>query len=253
MRIPTFLGRSTQGECPNVLGLLDDREFQNLTRSTILLQCWWRSIGSHWRAFQSQGFPSLDLFQAIFEYQVPSVRMAKASHTDLMLLGPNRAIGVEAKHREGMYDTVAKWRAKGSDPGFRQEVIDHWIALIDKTCGDVDRLKLDLCEYQALHRVASVCSLDVSAHDAVWLEFRSAESSHEHFPKLTQLKACLRPRAGKLRIWHVAVPSKQGRAWVTAKSAVETLADHEERAEYIRKAIESDLLWEFGPPKFVAV
>ena len=126
---------------------MSDKEFMNVTRSTLPLISYWMDRG----LAQSQSYH--------FEYTVPSVARARPSHTDLMIIGSQSAEAVEGKSTEPRYETVGEWMAR---PGaLKPATISHWIGLISKrthSAPDIDQVSA--CVYQMVHRLASVCWVD---------------------------------------------------------------------------------------------
>jgi hypothetical protein len=135
---------------------LDDREFKNLTRSTIPLLSYWREDSA---PKATSLLAALDLFQPgvmrfDFGLLVESVPGAAASETDLMITHPGEAVAVEAKWSEPRYETVEFWKKKSSR---WTEVINHWFSMI-KPFGEVPSSEdADGLVYQMIHRCASAC------------------------------------------------------------------------------------------------
>jgi hypothetical protein len=95
-----------------------------------------------------------------FEYKVPAQKgRGRESHTDLMIYWDEVCIGVEAKYTEPHYPNVKDWLAAGDQQKNRLDVLDGWCSLIEgitKTKRNAELL--EDATYQAIHRVASVCS-----------------------------------------------------------------------------------------------
>ena len=139
------LDRDSVDGWPGLVEAMPDREFQNVTRSTIPLLAFW----------MERELDSKSAFH--FEYTVSSVGRARPSHTDLMIISPDVVVGIEGKSTEPRYPTVEKWLDDGRPS--KRTVLKHWSTLIS-TCTGVtpSPVALDLCVYQMVHRLASVCT-----------------------------------------------------------------------------------------------
>lgn len=123
-----------------------------------------------------------------FEYTVsPAKGQGKASHTDLMIVSPQTAVGMEAKYTEGKYDLVSDWLGE-PPPENKKLVLEGWLDLISHATGcrlTVEQVKN--CTYQSVHRTASVCSVRAEKRAVVYHGFDLAEDRRRYY--LTQLAA----------------------------------------------------------------
>ena len=106
------------------------------------------------------GLPSSwsDRVDLHFEYAVPVQRgRGKPSYTDLMILGDDVAVAIEAKFTEPRYESVGTWLGLKQTSN-RADVLDGWIRAIEAvTEAAVDRDIVGELPYQLIHRTASVC------------------------------------------------------------------------------------------------
>jgi hypothetical protein len=128
-------------------------------RSTVPLLDYWRVPDSRLHDMATRfGLPSSDRFELHFEYEVPVQRgRGKPSYTDLMILGDDVAVAIEAKFTEPRYESVGTWLGPEQTAN-RADVLDGWIRAIEAvTEAPVDREIVRELPYQLIHRTASVC------------------------------------------------------------------------------------------------
>jgi len=124
-----------------------------------------------------------------FEYTVPPAKgQGKASHTDLMVISSQAAVGMEAKYTEGDYDLVSAWL--GEPPSENKKlVLQYWLDLISSATGcslTVEQV-ID-CTYQLVHRTASVCSVRAEKRAVVYHCFDLTEDRRrDYLAQLTRL------------------------------------------------------------------
>ena len=164
-----YLDKLPVSSWQDLVEAMPDKEFQNVTRSTLPLVAYWIEQGLR----RGQAYH--------FEYTVPSVARARPSHTDLMIVASHSAEAIEGKSTEPRYETVGEWSAK---PGaLRQSALGHWLKIIrgvtkvEPASGDVDN-----CVYQMVHRLASVCSIERSRRRLTYQIFRVGDS-HDWYPR----------------------------------------------------------------------
>lgn len=133
------------------------KEFDSPTRSTIPLLEYWRSPEARLRELTAAlGFPLPSRVELNFEHTVnPPRGRGKASCTDLMVIGAEFVMAIEAKWTEPRYETVEDWLR---DSDNRAEVLRGWCDLLEQRGANPIR-KGDLSElpYQMIHRAASAC------------------------------------------------------------------------------------------------
>jgi hypothetical protein len=128
-------------------------------RSTVPLLDYWRHPEPRLRGLEGYlGVKSSDQSELHFEYEVPVQQgRGKPSYTDLMILGDDVAVAIEAKFTEPRYESVHTWLAAARTTN-RGKVLEGWIRAIEgATEGAVDREVVRELPYQLIHRTASVC------------------------------------------------------------------------------------------------
>lgn len=146
-----ILGNAEGMNIEQVIELGNNEHFSKLTCSVIPTIDYWKNADN-----KMLTAITADDFTICFEYPVRSIKKAKSSYTDLMLISDKINIAIESKWTEkiGVYCKNQKAKRKN-------EVQKHWIDIISKYIGK--ELFLDQfsdIEYQLLHRVASACSLN---------------------------------------------------------------------------------------------
>lgn len=128
-------------------------------RSTVHLLDYWRLPEPRLHDLEAQlGVKSSDYTELHFEYEVPVQRgRGKSSFTDLMIVGGDVAVAIEAKFTEPRYECVGTWLGTPQTTD-RTDVLEGWIRAIEGvTDAAVDRETVRELPYQLIHRTASVC------------------------------------------------------------------------------------------------
>lgn len=96
-----------------------------------------------------------------FEYPTrPQKGKGKSSMTDLMILGNDFKIAIEAKfteYKKSKADLIDGWKLSGKNEDNRKEVLSYWTNLIKPFSKGYDDISLNQISYQFYHRVASAC------------------------------------------------------------------------------------------------
>jgi hypothetical protein len=133
--------------------------FASPKRSTVPLLDYWRVPDPRLRDMAARlGVRWSEHFELHFEYEVAVQRgRGKSSYTDLMILGEDVAVAIEAKFTEPRYESVGTWLAAAQTTN-RADVLEGWISAIEAaTESAVDRQVVAELPYQLIHRTASVC------------------------------------------------------------------------------------------------
>lgn len=128
-------------------------------RSTVPLLDYWRQPEPRLRVLEAHlGVKSSDRAELHFEYEVPVQQgRGKSSYTDLMIVGDDFAVAIEAKFTEPRYESVETWLAAARTTN-RREVFEGWIRAIEAgTEAELDSEVVRGLPYQLIHRTASVC------------------------------------------------------------------------------------------------
>lgn len=128
---------------------------------------------------RATGVPLADATDVMFEYAV-TVRKGtgKPSFTDLLILTPGAAVGIEAKYTEPEYESVSKWLRDPVEPN-RALVLDGWLELLSSAAPRRIRSE-DVAHvpYQLIHRVASVCHVARPVSAVAYIIFGKAASHY---------------------------------------------------------------------------
>jgi hypothetical protein len=177
-----------------LLWAMPDKEFKNLTRSTIPLLSYWADASAALETLCRKLEISVGNGTLCFEFAVKSLGRNKPSFTDIMYISQPVAIAIEAKSTEPQYDTVREWLKRGTDIPTRRKVARHWLAIIEKRTGrHVDDDIVAPLIYQMIHRLASLCSIAAARHVLVFqvFEFEGHTVNYEH--SLNELRKALDP------------------------------------------------------------
>jgi hypothetical protein len=190
------------------------------------------------------GIERIDSAKLFFEFPVHVRRgRGKPSFTDLLILGENVAIAVEAKFTEPPYQDVRSWL--GPTPtSNRIAVLEGWLELLRKvTACRMERADVLNLPYQLIHRTASACSLaDVRRRIVVYQTFGRATSSHyiEALSAVSNLVGGDSSLAFRL----VTCPFQPSLEWTVLKARWESRESG--LAEPIRRALLRDSLFSFA-------
>jgi hypothetical protein len=178
-----------------LLWTLPDKEFCNLTRSTIPLLYYWSDPRDRLNFICDKLGVAADSEGALcFEYPVKSVGRNKPSFTDLMYISEKLALGIEAKSTEPRYEDLKTWIKKGSSSENRRNVIEHWLEIIQKlTRHNSASASVGNLVYQMIHRMASVCSVNAASHKLIYQIFAFEILAIDYEASLRELKSALDP------------------------------------------------------------
>jgi hypothetical protein len=194
----------------DVVSHLPDDCFDKVTRSTIPLLDYWREPVDRLQSLGALlGWPAFTAAELLFERQVPVVQgKGKASFTDLMIVGEQSAIAIEAKYTEPPYQSVADWLEQG-DAANRARVLGGWLSRIGQVAGTVfGTAAVEALPYQLIHRTASACSMPASRRAVVYQVFNDTHLGYYN-DSLRSLAALLgEPATLALAVLHVPATLK---------------------------------------------
>ncbi len=218
--------------------------FASPLRSTVPLLDFWRVPELRLEEFsRTIGIERIDSAKLFFEFPVPVRRgRGKPSFTDLLILGENVAIAVEAKFTEPPYQDVRSWL--GPTPTVnRIAVLEGWLELAREVTGcRMERADVPDLPYQLIHRTASACSLEAPRRIVVYQTFGGAVSSHyiEALSALLNLVGA----DGSLGFRLVRCAFQPSPEWTVLKARWESRESG--LAEPIRRALLRDSLFSFA-------
>lgn len=163
-------------------------------RSTVPHLAYWSNPDEQLGEFGNMlGLPIQSGTVLAFEYTVPPAKgQGKASHTDLMIVSSQVAMGTEAKYTEPDYDLVSTWLGEPSSEN-KKLVLEGWLMLIAGATGcQLTVEQVMNCTYQLVHRTASVCSVRAEKRAVVYHCFDlEADRRRYYMEQLTKLAGLL--------------------------------------------------------------
>jgi len=246
-----FLDKTELADFGALINAFPSDALASPTRSTVPLLDYWRDPISRLRELAAAvRLDDLSAATLCFEYQVPVQRgRGKASHTDLMILGPGAAVAIEAKYTEPPYETVKSWLREPETPN-RRNVLEGWIELIAAASGRAVRVA-DALElpYQMIHRVASVCFVEARERRVVYQLFGQQDNEYylNHLSALTRLIHA----HGDLRVFVMSCVTAE---LIELASLVEGWRRTKyDMADEVRRALRHEPLFSFSAPAFLEV
>jgi len=229
--------------------VLPDKEFTNLTRSTVPLASYWRDQSKALATLAiALDLPDLATAHIEFEAKTPSVGRAEASHTDVMVRSRSASVAIEAKWTEPEYQTVARWSATVQEP---RPVIAHWLKRLHPFANPPGFDGVSDLIYQMLHRCASACDPEREIAAMVYQVFTDSEHRAEPYEKsLKKFVETIRPTR-RLRVRLIEVPMKKTPQYhiIERDLAQRRLRDQGFIASpVVRRAVARDELFDFFEP-----
>jgi hypothetical protein len=218
--------------------------FASPLRSTVPLLDFWRVPELRLEEFsRTIGIKRIDSAKLFFEFPVHVRRgRGKPSFTDLLIVGKNVAIAVEAKFTEPLYEDVRSWLGPTPTDN-RIAVLEGWLELVrGVTACRMERADVLDLPYQLIHRTASACSLKAPRRIVVYQIFGRATSSHyiEALSALWNLVG----GGGSLAFRLVTCAFQPSSEWTVLKARWESREPG--LAEPIRRALIRDSLFSFA-------
>lgn len=177
----------------------------------------------------------------------PIMGMGNPSHTDLMIVSPGLAIGVEAKYTEPPYADVRYWLE--INPGENALlVLQGWLQLISDATGcQLTLEQVQNCTYQLIHRTASVCSVEAVRRVVVYHCFDVTELQRRYYTNQLQTLANLIAQPTKIQLLLVTTTMSKSAPY----SRLQERWDANEGRDFsveIRNLLSEDNIAEFGDP-----
>jgi hypothetical protein len=215
-------------------------------RSTVPLLDYWRQPEPRLRVLEAHvGVKPSDQAELHFEYEVPVQQgRGKSSYTDLMILGDDVAVAIEAKFKEPRYESVEAWLAAARTTN-RAEVLEGWIRAIEAgTEAAVDREVIRELPYQLIHRTASVCCVSRRKRVVVYQVFGDSPGPY-YTEDLRRLASAMPDRDG-VSFYVVASPFHPTTTY--AQLAARWDAGERDIGVDVRDALVASPLLEFAEP-----
>lgn len=229
-----FLGSPSGITIEEFVDLGNNEHFSKLTCSVLPTVDYWKNMNNQ----ISTNIIAED-YNICFEYPVKSIKKAKASYTDVMLISKNTSIAVESKWTEdvGFY-------CKDQKSERRDLVQRHWINMISSYIGKELKLQqFEDIEYQLLHRVASACSLNKENCIVVYQIFHNDKQRDCFINEIHKLISVLGNTRIKFYIDTVKIDftDEYNNLYFIIKDMTK-----KERAEIIKETIKRDNLFVFS-------
>lgn len=142
-----------------ILDYFSNTKINSIKTSSVPLAQYWQDSGKKLAELEKNLGFKINNAELCFEYPTKSYGSNRASMTDLMIIGDDLKIAVEAKYTEyakGDYEAISKWLESGSKPENRVKVLKYWKDMI-KPFADFKEDEINSIPYQLLHRTASAC------------------------------------------------------------------------------------------------
>jgi len=236
-RARLYLDRTQVDDWDSLIARMPDKEFRNLTRSTVPLLAYW----------MSQELDPASEYH--FEYTVPSIGRARASHTDLVILSGETATAIEGKSTEPRYETVTEWLFRSA--GGREHVLSHWADHISAVTGQPMGQDVGNCVYQMVHRLASLCTIDRQQRRLVYQVFDVGTEHSSYEVDLSELVAAF-DVTDQISVELAVVPTaltSTGRILLEEVRAM----DPAHRPDMVRRELLLAGLFEFGTPTTTSI
>jgi len=174
-----------------LLALPPDSALDSPWRSVVPLLDFWRKPQERLSEVGRRlGVNLISTTELAFEFPVPVQKgRGKSSFTDVMIIGPDSAIAVEAKYTEPEYQSVRDWLGATTGSN-REHVLAGWLGLLNAYANKpLERNAILDLPYQLIHRGASACLLGQPNTALVYLIFGASSPQHyrEHITQLTAL------------------------------------------------------------------
>lgn len=199
-----YIGKNTRlADFRAPVGAMSENTFASPRRSTVALLDFWREPEKRLADLSRElRLPNIVDASLHFEYPVAvKAGRGKPSFTDLMIIGGDVAIAIEAKHREPIYASCADWLGDADEESNRSRVLLGWIDFINERAGSsLAYESIATLPYQLIHRTASVFSLGASQRFLVYQIFDESQQKAS-FPDINKFRDLIGDNAG----FHVAI------------------------------------------------
>lgn len=161
MKIQLRFGHPEPYDFDTILDQFSGTKINSLRTSSIPLVQFWKETDTRLKELFSEIGILSDKPELCFEFPTkPQLGKGKASMTDLMILGEDYKIAVEAKFTEYSKmqpDPISKWELEGVSVENRENVLKYWESLIQPFSKELNSKSIENISYQFFHRTASAC------------------------------------------------------------------------------------------------
>jgi len=225
--------------------------FASPKRSTVPLLDYWRVPERRLRDLGARlGVSWSDNTELHFEYEVPVQRgRGKSSYTDLMIIGNDVAVAIEAKFTESRYESVGTWLGRAQTTN-RGTVLDGWLRAIEAvTEAAVGPATVWELPYQLIHRTASVCRMSQRKRFVVYHVF--GDSPGEYYREdLGRLASAIAVR-DRIMLFVVETAFRPTAAYAELVARWE--AGERDMGDDVRNALIAGPLLEFAEPVAIPI
>lgn len=228
-----------------------DWNLSKLTRSTVPLLDYWRDFETRIEAlFRELGLESSANSVLSFEFPVPSSEpQNKPSFTDLMYYDNAVAVAIEGKWTEDIDKSVRLWLEAGKERKRREDVLNHWLGLINSYSAEVDQTRILDIPYQLVHRTASACFMGKSRTFVVVQIFKPAEHLARHRHALDCLVEAINPNE-RLEVWLHTVQTAETDLYRDTETKLAQTSIPSDNPTIVRAALLTGHLFHFGEESF---
>jgi hypothetical protein len=198
-----------------IINSFKSSEFDSPKRSTVPFLHFWSEPEKRLGELSDQlGIKMGEDVTLDFEHKVPVQKgTGTASHTDLMIIGNDLRISIEAKFTESRYATCSKWLESGKKIINRKAVLDGWLDLINEACEtSLDRDVINLIPYQMIHRLASACLGNPKHKILIYHVFNTGKKKEFYEQDLASLKNLISSNSG-IRFYLEHTEFKPSKEW----------------------------------------
>jgi len=158
MKIKLYYGKPTNYDFNEIIDQFSPNSINSVQTSTIPLLDYWKNTQEKIKFLKDKLNLESKNFKLCFEYPTRSYKSKKSSMSDLMIIGENEKIAVEAKYTEVVKIKIKKIEDWNNNTEDREKVLDYWIDKITPfVVNQIDKNKIGTIPYQFLHRTASAC------------------------------------------------------------------------------------------------
>ncbi|NCC99697.1 MAG: hypothetical protein EOL95_08385 [Bacteroidia bacterium] len=166
MNLELRFGQPNSYDFDTIIDQFSGTKINSFRTSSIPLVQFWKDTNNSLNDLFNKLDLQCDKPTLCFEYPTkPKQGTGKSSMTDLMILGNDFKVAIEAKFTEYVKikpDLIDDWKLAG-DKENRIKVLNYWTSLIKPFSNGYDNDSLNQISYQFYHRTASACNTNGQA------------------------------------------------------------------------------------------
>ena len=166
MNLELRFGQPNSYDFDTIIDQFSGTKINSFRTSSIPLVQFWKDTNNRLNDLFNKLDLQCDKPILCFEYPTkPKQGTGKSSMTDLMILGNDFKVAIEAKFTEYVKikpDLIDDWKRAG-DKENRIKVLNYWTSLIKPFSNGYDNDSLNQISYQFYHRTASACNTNGQA------------------------------------------------------------------------------------------